>query len=288
METETATDTPTGNTSKPLGQWKIKARDWQLTLNDVDKLETVWEYLTNRSSCTYCIACIEVAPTTGHVHAHIFVQFNNASALSLKKCCGAHVEKCRGTPQQNMEYIKKGGEIWDEFGTLRTWGGIMPTIKNVKEMTAAEISETVPVNLINCVKRVKNETPGERFFREVNVEWHYGPTGTGKTRYAFEKGCEAVEYNNGFFTDWGDAKKIVIEETRGEIPYRTLLKLTDSYHNYYTVNIKGGFKYVDLDEIVITSPYHPRDCYKQQVDKEDSIDQLLRRINILKEYRKEE
>lgn len=287
MEQKTASHDPTGNT-KAVGSWKIKARDWQITINEIDNMQTVWDYITQRSGCTYAIACVEVAPTTGHVHGHIFAQFNNTVALSPKKCCNAHLEKCRGTPQENVDYIKKGGEIWDEFGTLRTWGGLNPTIKNVKEMSDKEIYETLPANYINCVRKIKNEIPGERYFKKVQVEWHYGPTGTGKTRYAFEMGCTAVEYNNGFFTDWGDARKIVIEEMRGEIPYRILLKLTDGYHNYYTVNVKGGFKFVDLDVIIITSPNRPEDVYNKQVDKTDSINQLLRRINVIKKYSNDE
>jgi len=68
---------------------------------------------------------------------------------------------------------------------------------------------------------------------------------------------------------------------RGEVPYRTLLKLSDNYHNYYEVNIKGGQKLVDIKELIVTSPYSPEDVYKHQVTKEDKIDQLTRRITKL-------
>ena len=91
-----------------------------------------------------------------------------------------------------------------------------------------------------------------------------------------------MSYNNGFFSDWMDNRIICIEELRGEIPYNELLKLLDGYHNYYSVNIKGGTKLVDLDKIYITSPLHPRECYRRQNEKSDSINQLLRRITEIK------
>ena len=65
---------------------------------------------------------------------------------------------------------------------------------------------------------------------------------------------------------------------RGQIPFTELLKITDDYHNYYKVNIKGGFKYVDVDEVYITSPKTPNECYPNQT-KNDSIEQLTRRID---------
>ena len=136
----------------------------------------------------------------------------------------------------------------------------------------------LPCNLINCVRSIRNEFVGKRFWKPVNVEWHYGPSGSGKTKSAFEAGAEPVEYHNGYFTDWGSARVIVLEEMRGQIPYPELLKILDDYHNYYKVNIKGGFKYVDLDSVYITSPKTPQECYPHQ-DKNDSIQQLERRIN---------
>lgn len=275
-----ATLDPSGNTMPSGTENKkiVKSKNFQLTLNDITVFDKVWEYLTNRANCNYAIACKEQAPSTGHEHIHIYVQYSNAVALSLKKCYGAHIEVCRGSAEQNVAYIKKDGNIIAEFGELKKWGGRrIPTIGEVKNMTDEQISE-LPCNLINCVKKIKNEIKGERFWKPVHVEWHYGRTGTGKSRSAFEAGAEPVEYHNGFFTDWGNAKVIVLEEMRGQIPYPELLKLLDDYHNYYKVNIKGGYKYVDLDSVYITSPKTPRECYPKQ-DERDSIQQLERRID---------
>ena len=89
-----------GNTIQPR---LPKARDWQLTLNEIDRYEELKGYITGLKSNNYFIACKEKAPTTGHEHIHIYAQFTSGISLSLKKTCGAHIEKCRGTPQQNVE-----------------------------------------------------------------------------------------------------------------------------------------------------------------------------------------
>lgn len=272
---ELATDA-SGNT-RP----SAKARNWLLTLNQVDKYEELCNYLKNLKSLTYFISSNEVGKETGHEHIHIYCQFNTPIKLSLRKTCGAHLDACRGTPQQCRDYVVKDGNIIEEIGSMRKWGGL-PSIAECKTATDEEL-DSLSINYFNVVQKIKEHRKGERYFKPPNVEWHYGPTGTGKTRKAFEAGAENVIYHNGFFSDWGDAKIISIEEMRGQIPFDELLRLTDGYHNYYKVNIKGGSKYVDLDGIFISSPKRPEECYPHQRDN-DCIDQLLRRITTIEEH----
>ena len=112
--------------------------------------------------------------------------------------------------------------------------------------SVTEVMETMPDTYVRCRKGIidlmENKKSKQRYFKPIKVVWTYGPTGTGKTREAFEAGAVNVTYHNGFFSDWGDARIICIEELRGEIPYNELLMLLDAYHNYYHVNIKGGQK----------------------------------------------
>ena len=46
---------------------------------------------------------------------------------------------CKGTPQQNVNYIMKDGNIIDEWGQLRNSGNY--TIENVKKMEKKERDE---------------------------------------------------------------------------------------------------------------------------------------------------
>jgi len=63
-----------------------------------------------------------------HTHLHIYTQvaYKVHSIVAWQKMLpGVHVEPCRGTPQQNMDYLAKAGK-WEndeKHGTLR-WGPV--------------------------------------------------------------------------------------------------------------------------------------------------------------------
>lgn len=270
---------------------RVQGTRFLITLNEVDKWDAVSEYLLNRGAA-YLIASLEEAPTTGHKHIHCYCHYPKQIQLYSSKLLGAHVDVCRGTPDQNIAYVEKEGNVIAEVGERP---------KKKSKLTVAEAAalswediQAVPVNQLKHILLAKNEAEKRKWqsvgaaHHEVVVEWIYGPTGTGKTRYVVENKATTVTYNNGFFSDWGDSRTIAFEEFRGEIPYRLFLQITDNYQGHYTVNIKGGQKVVDLDHIIITSPLSPQQVYNKQAEKEDSINQLLRRINVLKRLGPEE
>lgn len=234
----------------------------------------------------YSVAGKEICPETGKEHWHQFIYFKNARTFGgIKKLTSeeSHIEMVQGTISQAVDYCKKDGNITYEFGKQPNDNGhhnIAELVENYNTIT--EIMEQHPEtycrnrNGLKDLYELKNRK--NRLYKPPEVYWIYGRTGTGKTKMAFENNATNVEYNNGFLSDWGDAKIISIEEMRGEIPYKTLLKLTDAYQNYYHVNIKGGQKLVCLDIIYITSPDLPENIYRNQVNHIDSIDQLKRRI----------
>lgn len=241
-------------------------------------------------NATYLCTC-EDTTKEGKWHGHAFVYFKNPVTMkAIKKLFGneAHVEK----PLKNSDCInyvlnkEKRKFNFQEFGKKPMDNGIHRMEEVLELNSVTEVMEKMPdtyVRFKNGIKDIMNlKKSKNRYFKAPKVYWTYGPTGTGKTRPAFEAGAVNVTYDNGFFSDWGDARIISIEEMRGQIPYSELLKLLDGYHNYYSVNIKGGSKFIDLDEIYITSPLHPEECYPRQNCKKDSIEQLLRRITELK------
>ena len=85
------------------------SKSFLLTLNEYERLEELLCYL-RKLKPGYLLCAKEEAPTTGHVHAHIYIQFPNARRLALKKTCGANIQKCFGSPQQNQAYVKKDGQ----------------------------------------------------------------------------------------------------------------------------------------------------------------------------------
>ena len=256
---------------------------------------TFWEKDYPKSlpkNAKYLITCEDFCPTTNKWHGHAFIYFNNPITLTgVKKLFGknCHIENYIHSNSHCIQYVK--GEIHDDdhIKSNILEHGIMPMdngVHRLKEVVEQydsinEIMENEPklyCQYRNGIKDIiENKKKNNRFIKEPKVIWVYGPTGTGKTNRAFEAGAVNVEFKNDFFSDWGDARIISIEEMNGQIDYKTLLKLLDRYHNYYSINIKGGYKLIDLDEIYITSSKHPIECYPRQNDR-DSIAQLLRRI----------
>lgn len=261
------------------------SKGFLLTLNEIEKVADVLQYLRELKP-GYLLAAKEEAPTTGHIHAHVYVQFPNARRLSLKKLLGAHVDKCYGSPQQNEEYVKKDGDILVEEGELKRKGG--NTIEAVKKMTKEE-REKLPVQFYNIVQKINEKeasdlTPSE-CFKEVAVYWLYGESGAGKTRDAMkqigERKFNMLKFENGFWHGIGEAEIALYDDWRD-----THMKPTEliNFIDYYIhpMNIKGGSIKNKYKEIYITSIQNPEEIYKNM--PEEYKKQWLRRIKRITKY----
>lgn len=242
--------------------------------------------LIDKPQCLYMCTC-EDETKDGKYHGHAFVYFKNPVSMNcIKRLFGneCHLEK----PHKNSECIAyvldntKRKHDFNEVGTRPMDNGVHKMEEILQCDSVSEVMEQYPDTYIRYRKGIidlmEHKKAKQRYFKQPEVIYICGSTGKGKTRRAFEDGAVNVTYENGFFSDWGDARCICIEEFRGQIPYAEMLKLLDGYHNYYFVNIKGGQKYIDLDKIYITSPYCIEDCYPRQCQKVDSIEQIKRRV----------
>lgn len=285
MATSIATTPLAGNTIQPMVKLP-KARDWQLTLNEVDKYNDLKGYLTGLKSNNYYIACKEIAPTTGHEHIHIYVQFTNSISLSIKKTCGAHIEKCRGTPQQNVEYIKKDGNILDEIGTVRKSG--CPSIADVKKMTHEERDE-LPIQYANVVRHLNEESEEsidiDDIHKEVKVYYIYGESGVGKSKRAYELAKELgftkihqVKHESTFWHGLGHGMGCAIYDDFRDSHMKASEFINFIDYNVHPMNKKGGSVLNRFDTIIITSVQDPVKIYSNMDDEPRK--QWMRRIKV--------
>ena len=267
-----------------------KSRNFQITLNEVERWEKLKAYLSSRKLLNYAIACKEIAPSTGHEHIHCYMQFNNSTQLAVSKIQGAHIEVCRGSPQQNVEYIKKDGNIIWETGKLRLAGN--PTIRDIKNMSVDEIDE-LPWQMRNTAMKIKDEQANdidiEEWHKEIKVYWIYGPSGVGKTERAkqivrdnaatYGKTINVVKYTNTFWNGIGNAKIAIYDDFRdSHMPPSEFINFID--YNMHTLNIKGGQKQNNYSLIIITSVQHPQYIYSNMRDSEPRK-QWMRRIELI-------
>ena len=265
-----------------------KARAYQLTLNDVSKINELKENIMSYKSLRYLmIGAIEKAPSTGHEHVHIYAYFKTPLKLSIKKCCGAHIEPTKGTFNDNFEYLTKEGPLTFEWGEKPHQG--LKTVKELKQMNIEEI----PPQYYNIKMKLDQKQRDEEVFfnmldeieknelKAPSIVYITGGTGKGKTYTAYKMALKEfkkeeigkITLKNDFFDIVNEsAKCYVIEEFRpSQIKASDFLQLTDKYG--YRCNIKGGFITLRPKKIIICSIIPPEQIYKEEVNK-----QFIRRI----------
>lgn len=248
-------------------QDQLKVRNILLTLNQPETFDEIKKYLLEKPSFQYGIACREEAPTTGHKHIHFYVQFNKPTTIQKSKLLGSHLDICKGSPQQNINYVKKDGDIIFEEGTPKLKGG--KTIKEVMEMKPEE-RLNLPACYYNICQKIKAEEEkdlkGDDMYKEMKVHWYWGDSGLGKTRRAYKeigsRTFNEVKFDGNF---WHGAKEggtiALYDDFRdSDMKPRELINFID--YNKHIMNIKGGSCRNTYTEIFITSIQSPEEIYK--------------------------
>ena len=272
----------------------LRKRAYQLTINKLEDYDKIILYLQNLKNMRYIIACKEKAPTTGKDHIHIYVQFTEPTHLSKKKVLSAHIEYCKGNPQQNVAYIKKDGEVIFETGTLAKGGRL--SIKDVKSLNADELDD-LPFVYYNKVQSVKRDQlmniNAYNYNKKIEVYYIYGTSGSGKTHRAIEMikklkedglietaDFNEVKYANGF---WHGVTLDTIKEVALYDDFRDYHLLPSEFINFidyntHVMNVKYGCVTNSFKYIFITSIQNPEDLYKGSRQHDEESKQWLRRI----------
>lgn len=266
-----------------------QARRFQLTLNKVEHYEDVKDYLTSRKSFKYLLSCKERAPSTDHEHIHIFVCFNNAVRLSQTKIKKAHIEVCRGSNKQNIDYIRKGGDIIDELGDVPAQG--VSSNETVGEIMKTEDPTLLPARLFKTWRDISLWNQGMTKYKlykpGVKVFYIWGESGAGKTKYVYDhikddEPLDRVKYANGFWTGVSydeSVRTAWYDDFRSsDMKPSEFINFIDYYAN--NMNVKGGHVLNHYDTIYITSIFDP-DTIFQGSYSEEQRRQWIRRMEII-------
>lgn len=100
-----------------------KAKAYCFTINNytTDDERILQDYIGKM--CTYGVYGREIAPSTGTKHIQGYLHYENARTWNrFKKIFpAAHIERARGTAEQNKGYCTKSGDVW-EFGEVPKQG----------------------------------------------------------------------------------------------------------------------------------------------------------------------
>jgi len=240
------------------------SRKWQLTFNNPaehgwthDRIREVLR--TFPTMCYWCMADeIGANEQTPHTHLYINLAPSNCRFSTLKsKFPTAHIEKVKGTSQENRDYIKKEGKWKDtEKGTTSIPGtfeefGECPVEQQGKSREAdvilellkdgannLEVIEACPtaMKIIDKIERTRSILRDAQFatqWRDLEVVYIFGKTGAGKTRSVMDKygyiNCYRVtDYKHPFDTYDGQ-NVIIFEEFRGGLKHGDMLNYLDGY-----------------------------------------------------------
>lgn len=195
---------------------------------------------------TYLVIGKEIAPTTLTPHLQGFIHFKEAKTLTAvsKLNKRIHWEASKGSPAQNRTYCIKEGD-YQEWGTPPE-PGKRTDIELVREMISEGngmnqiIEKASNYQCLQMAEKILKYRENKRNWKP-NVKWYYGPTGTGKTRTAYEELPDAyITMGTGKWWDGYDAHpNVIIDDIRWDfMPFSQLLRLLDRYP--FMVENKGG------------------------------------------------
>lgn len=141
-----------------------------------------------------------------------------------------------------------------------------------------EVPSDIYIRYYNQLNSISNA-----FLQPVAVERHcrvyWGPTGTGKSRRAWQEAevsAYAKDPRTKFWCGYQQQTNVVIDEFRGGIDIAHLLRWIDRYP--VRVEVKGGSRPLVAVNFWITSNLHPEQWYPD-LDR-DTFSALLRRLTI--------
>lgn len=286
-----------GNTSPPPPPTRnIRSRGWCFTINNPTQPgANLMEIIKMDPRVTYCVFSLEQGEQ-GTRHFQGYLHFEHAQRMqAAKDVVGqrAHLEKARGTPQQNRRYcVKEPIEGPWEHGEMPTQGKrndlteLIDAIKagHIKSFLDAVESEWATTALRN-MKQVERmiQLYAKAIDAPPDVVVRWGSTGVGKSRGWRERfpGQRIYSKKNSKWWDGYQGEDIVIwdEFSDSTCPIEEWLQLTDRYRSGLIGEIKGGHVAMTWTKICFTSNLPPHQWWVNA--RPDQLQAVQRRITLI-------
>ncbi|AGA18377.1 hypothetical protein [uncultured marine virus] len=288
---------PEGNT-KPLGT-NSRSRHWCFTSFADDEPSF-------KPSMKYLLYSPELCPTSGRKHWQGYCYYFDKKSMSAsQKQLGGKHHHCipLGDLDDQKSYIIGP---YDKQGKVKPYNPDYKVFGNEPSQGQRTDLDELKNNILSGdtnIDAILVEHPGmyhmygrtldkledlrmSKVFRSemTECEWLWGPTGTGKSHRAFAGYSPESHYvlpnDNGWWDSYKQQEVVIINDFRGWIPYNELLQLIDKW--VFNVRRRGRAPLPFTSrKVIITSSLHPAVVYNNR-NSEDSIEQLLRRISVIR------
>lgn len=296
-----------------------QSRKWQLTINNPEKHGYSHDYIKDKLSEFKSIAYWCMSDEIGEnetYHTHFYIAFSSAVRFStmknkFEKC---HIEIARGTSQQNRDYVFKEGkwesskkketnitETHEEYGEmpierqgarndLADLYDMINTGMNNYEIITSHPEYMFNIEKIEKARQTIRENKYRNTFRELDVTYIHGKTGTGKTRgvmeqYGYENVYRVTDYKNPF-DGYAGQDVIIFEEFRSSLRIQDMLNYLDGYPLVlpcrYANKVACYTKVYMISNICLEKQF-----ISIQEEYPETWCAFLRRIKNIKEVRKE-
>lgn len=246
------------------------------------------------SKCDFLQYAVWQKEKGSHEHFQGYIELTKPAAITaLKKVYPTiHFEKRKGTQEQAIKYCKKEESRIDgpwEWGTPAKQGKRTDLLKLKEYAESGKRKADMPVELYDAyAKYPRFYNTFELFVKperrlDLQVLLVIGPTGTGKTRLAYDN-CKDLFVlpitckRDMWFDGYDGHTEVLLDDFSGQIALAQLLKVLDIYDN--KLPIKGGFITFIPKKIIVTTNIHPSKWYKW-AGREAQYPALIRRFTHL-------
>ncbi|QUX80158.1 putative Rep protein [Feline stool-associated circular virus] len=261
----------------------MAATNWcgTLHLGDEEFYGESWlNQLLGAGKITYGIGQIESCPETGRRHFQFYIQVGRTQKLAWMRrhiSDKAHFEQARGNVQQNIDYCSKQDSRLDgpwEVGIARRQGqttGLTAATEMIASGAAVcEVAKLYPVvwvrhgkGLVHLRQTLALDADRREFGPDGPELWVlYGPSGSGKSRFAKEHWPDAfwkAPYSQ-WWDGYGKHETVILDDFKDDsMRLADLQRLIDWYPLW--VEVKGGSLPMLATRYVITSNTHPETWY---------------------------
>lgn len=285
-------------------------RNFVFTWNNWDPAGRDW--LLAFPGFKYIMFAAEVAPDTLTPHLQGYFTFPCARTISAAQALiqrnggpSMHLEVAKGSYKDNREYIQGPYDKHDKIKPLNPTfieQGTPPAQGNrtdIHEVTDQLRAGVTLAQLIRddfCVDQVVKYHRGLQLVEaacqeprrfKTEVWWLFGPTGSGKSRWAWDQAPEAYSKPGGskWWCGYHGQEDVIFDDFRPskEMPFEYLLNLLDRYP--MQVEPKGFNVQFRAKRLFITTPKGPKETFEHwEWLGQENLDQLRRRIEHVIEF----